>query len=193
MILCVDIRALKQSPEIQKDVDLEDLLLNHTKYFEDVVEASKHRYVPLDFSVSVRSTYSNLVLEIKNGEEKRYYENLAEIQPFVHKGYDLIMYLTSIGLLRNVNYKIGFDELMVKHSQFVPIGLYSPDTFIINPIIYSHIIISDDGAKELPKYLRRDRKLVHINDICESGNIPAMLKTLVEVKEEIKDEPSNNN
>lgn len=193
MILCIDMKALKQSPEVQRDVDLEDLLNNHTKYFDTGEEALKNHYSPLDFSVSVRSMYSNLVLQEDRGVQRRYYTNLTSVQPFVHKGYDLIMYLTSIGLMHNIDYKLGFDELMTKHSQFVPIGLYNPDTMLLNPIIYSHVILSDDGAEELAKYLKEDRQLVPISEISEYGNVPALLRTLIEVKEEIKDEPSNNN
>lgn len=193
MILCVDITALKESPDVQKDVNLEDILNNHTKYYDTVEEALKDNYVPLDFSVSVRSIYSNLVLQINNGEDKRYYTNLTNIQPFVHKGYDLVMYLTSIGLMHSVDYKLGFDELMMKHSQFVPMGLYNPDALLINPIIYSHVLISDEGIKELPNYLKEDRELVPISTINIKGNILAFLKTLVEVKEETQDEPCDNN
>lgn len=193
MILCVDVKALKSSPDIQKDVNLEDLINNHTKYYYTVEEALKDNYVPLDFSVSVRSIYSNLVLEITKGEEKRYYTNLTNVQPFVHKGYDLIMYLTSIGLMHSIDYKLGFDELMMKHSQFVPMGIYNPDTLLLNPIIYSHVIISDEGIIELPKYLKTDRQLVHISEVREKGNIPALLRTLIELKEENKDEQHDHN
>lgn len=199
MILCVDTKALKTSPEVQKDVDLEDLINNHTEYYNSAEEALKDQYVPLDFSVSVRSMYSNLVLQIDkkiedSGEEqKRYYTNLAEVQPFIHKGYDLIMYLTSIGVMHSVDYKLGFDELMVKHSQFQPIGLYYSDILPINPIIYTHIIMSDEGAKELTEYLKDGVKLVPICKMSEKGNIPALLKTLIEVKEEKEDEQHDNN
>lgn len=192
MILCVDATALKTSTDVQKDVNLEDILNNHTKYYDTVEEALEDKYVPLDFSVTVRSIYSNLVLQIDGGEQKRYYTNLTNIQPFVHKGYDLIMYLTSIGLMHSVDYKLGFDELMMKHSQFVPMGLYNPDTLLLNPIIYSHVLISDEGIKELPNYLKEDRELVPISEIKDLGNIPALLRTLIEVKEETQDESCNN-
>ena len=194
MILCIDTRALKTSPDVQRDVNLEDLINNHTKYYDSVEDAVKDHYVPLDFSVTVRSMYSNLVLQIDKGEQKRYYTNLTNVQPFVHKGYDLIMYLTSIGLMHSVDYQLGFDELMMKHSQFQPIGLYNPDSAVINPIIYTHVILSDEGAEQLPKYLKSDRGLVHISDMNEfkQGNITAMLDTIIEVKEETKDESASD-
>lgn len=195
MILCIDTGALKNSPDVQKDVNLEDLLLNHTKYYDTAEDAVKDKYVPLDFSVSVRSLYSNLVLQIDKGEQKRYYTNLTNVQHFVHKGYDLIMYLTSIGLMHSVDYKLGFDDLMTKHSQFMPIGLYNPDSAVLNPIVYSHVILSDEGAEQLPQYLKSDRGLVHINAMNEfrAGNIPALLDTIIEVKEDSKDGQCDDN
>ena len=194
MILCIDIKALKTSPDVQKDVNLEDLLKNHTKYYLTEEEALKDNFMPLDFSVTVRSIYSNLVLQIDRGEDgKRYCTNLTKIQPFVHKGYDLIMYLSSIGLMHNVDYELGFDDLMAEHSQFMPMGICNPDPFVLNPTIYSHIIISDEGAEEFSKYLKKDRKLVPISEIDKKGILPAMLETLIEVKEESEDEQCNNN
>lgn len=195
MILCVDIKSMKRSPEVQRDINLEDLLLNHTKYFDSVEEAFREEYAPLNFSVSVRSMYSNLVLQIEKGSEFRYYTNLTNIQEFPHKGYDLVMYLTSIGLMHSIDYKLGFDELMMKHSQFMPIGLYNPNPLIVSPIIYSHVVMSDEGAEQLKEFFKSDRHFVDINKMRENseGNIHAMLDTIIEVKEENKDEQCDNN
>ena len=194
MILCVNTNAVKTSVSVQKDVDLEDIINNHTKYFDTEEQALESHYVPIDFCVTVRSIYSNLVLQTDIEGAKRYYTNLKHIQPFVHKGYDLIMYLTSIGLMHNVDYAVGFDDLMMKHSQFSPIGLYNPEPSILNPIIYSHIIISDEGAEDLVKYLKSDRKLVNINEMLSDrdGNIPALIETIIEVKEKQEDEQCDN-
>lgn len=191
MILCIDLKAIKTSPEVQKDLNLEDLINNHTKYYDSSEEALKDNFAPLDFCVSIRSIYSNLVVQrnLENGE-KRYYTNITQIQKFPHRGYDLIMYLTSVGVLHNMNYKLGFDELMLKHSQFSPMGLCNVDPTMINPIIYTHIILSDEGMKELPQYLKEDREVVSISDIKDNttGNMIALLDTLIEVKEETNNE-----
>lgn len=198
MILCVDTKALKTSAEVQTNVKLEDIINNHTKYYDSVEEALKDNYVPLDFSVSIRTLYSNLVVEIdaktEDGNDKKmYYTNMSQVQQFIHKGYDLIMYLTSIGVMMNVNYSLGFDEVMLEHSQFVPIGLYNPDPTIINPIIYSHILISDVGAKEFDKYLKKGRRFLPISDMKKEGNLYALLDTLIITKEENIDEEHNDN
>ena len=185
MILCVDKTVLKTSKQIQKDVDLVDILNTHTKYYESVSDALKDNYEPLDFCMSIRSTYSNLVVQVNPDGRRRYYTNLTDIQPFVHKGYDLIMFLTSIGLMHNVDYAEGFDDIMMKHSQFSPIGLLNPPCSYHNPIIYSHVIMSDEGIKELEKYLKSDRSLVSIAEMNKhrSGNLHALLDTIIEVKE----------
>ena len=198
MILCVDTKALKTSAEVQTNVKLEDIINNHTKYYDSVEEALKDNYVPLDFSVSIRTLYSNLVVEIdaktEDGNDKKmYYTNMSQVQQFIHKGYDLIMYLTSIGVMMNVNYSLGFDEVMLEHSQFVPIGLYNPDPTVINPIIYSHILISDVGAKEFDKYLKKGRRFLPISDMKKEGNLYALLDTLIITKEEDIDEEHNDN
>ena len=193
MILCVDIKALKTSEEVQKDVDLEDLLNNHTKYYDDVKEALLDNFVPLDFSTSIRSIYSNLVVENSKFGGKRYYTNITDVQPFPHKGYDLIMFLSSIGVMHSIDYAIGFDDLMMKHSQFQPIGIYYKGSFL-NPIIYTHIIISDEGIEELRNYLKEGVDIVSIKDMKTEGNVIALTNTLIEVKEENKDaEQSNDN
>lgn len=193
MILCVDTKALKTLPDVQRDVNLEDIINSHTKYFSDVEEALKESYVPLDFSVTVRSLYTNLVLQINEVDKKRYYVNLTQVQPFVHKGYDLIMYLTSLGLMHSVDYQLGVDKVMLNHSQFQPIGVYNPDSAVLNPIIYTHIILTDEGAEELKQYLKSDREFVPISVLENAtGNIRAMLDTIIEVKEDSNNEQCNN-
>lgn len=190
MILCVDTSVLAMKREVQKDVDLEDLLNNHTRYFETQEQALEEGYVPLDFSMTLRSMYTNKVLQRQTENGVRYYVNMSKVDRFIHKGIDLIMYLTSLGLLQCVDYKAGFDDLMFQHTQIQIIGLYNPDPAMINPIIYSHVLISDVGVKSLPQYLKEGVSLVDIKTMKENceGNIPAMLDTIIEVKEEQKDE-----
>lgn len=180
MILCIDIKDLKQSQDIQKDIDLSGLLTHHTKYYYSEEEARKDNYVPLNFCISVRSVYTNLVLQIDKGEEKRYYNNLKCSQPTIHSGYDLIMYLASIAVMDNIENKSEFDDFMCRHSQFTPIGFYNPEPTLVDPIVYSHIIISDDGVKEFPRFLKSDRRMVSIDEMknnCE-GNIKPLLDSI---------------
>ena len=194
VILCIDVRALKTSPNVQKDVNLEDLLKNHVRYYDSEEEAIKDNFVPLNISVAVRSMYSNLVAEIEGDNRAfSYYVNITNIEQFIHKGYDLLMYLTSICIMHMVDYKKGFDELMLQHSQFCPIGIYNPDPAVLNPIIVVQIIMSDCGAEKLRDYLKGNVKLVPVNQIAYGYNIKPLLDEIIEVKEDSKNEQHNHN
>ena len=77
----------------------------------------------------------------------------------------------------------------------MPIGLYNPNPLIVSPIIYSHVVMSDEGAEQLKEFFKSDRHFVDINKMRENskGNIHSMLDTIIEVKEENKDEQCDNN
>lgn len=181
-MLCIDKKSIEKVNVIQNKVDLEGLINNHTKHFNNVKEAYKENYVPLDFSVSVRSMYSNLVLEISMEDKCLYYTNLTDIQKFEHKGYDLVMFVSSLGVMSSFDVNDDFKRCMLEHSQFCPIGLYNPDPEFINPIVYSHIILSDEGAEKIKEHLKDGRKFVPIKDMNVKGNLIAMTDTLIEVK-----------
>jgi hypothetical protein len=193
-MLCIKIKAMKTAPEVQKDANLEDLLLRHTKYYPTVEEALNDLYVPLDFAVTLRSIYSNKVMQISE-EGVKYYTNIVEVPQYVHKGYDLIMYLASIGVMTNINYAKEFDEVMMKYSQYQCIGLYNPAPEVINPIIYSHIYIADEGVKEIENFFKAGRKFVDIREAKQNcaGCIPALMNTLIEAKEDKENAQHDNN
>lgn len=186
MIQCVKMADLPYSDKVQKNVALEKIV-GESKFFENIQEALYQGYRPLDFAVSIRSINDNRVVETDMGEYTTYYTNLTDVQEFIHKGYDLIMYLTSIALLHNVEYCKEVDEIMVSHSQFQPIGLYnSSDCF--NPIIYSHVLMSDEGMSLLEPYLKSDRKIVSIKDMDRAMCIDALLDTLIITQSEVDNE-----
>lgn len=187
-MLCVDSKVLVKGDKVQKDIPLEDILINHTKHYVDAETAFKDRYVPLDFSVCVRSSYTNKVLGVKNDDNTLYYVNMTGVPEVVHKGYDLVMYMSSLGILHLVNYDREFDAVMSEHSCFNCIGLLNPFPEFMNPIIVSHIIMTDKGFDMLHKFLNPN---VVVSDISfvrshSEGNIKPILDTLVEVKESIK-------
>lgn len=188
MILCVDTTKIDTRPTVQKDVNIQELLTSHVKYYQDAESAEKDLYVPLDFSISVRSIYTNLVAQLKEGEEYRYYVNQARVDQFVHKGLDLAMYLSAIGMMTYVDYSVEFDEVMFKHSAFQPIGLYNPDHGFMNPIVYSHVYIADEAVEKFKTFFKPDVSFVHIDTMRErkKGNLSALLDTLITVKGEKK-------
>lgn len=186
MILCVDTRHLDIAPYVQKDIDLGDILLNHTKYYESVAEAEKDLYVPLDFSTSVRTVYTNKVLQIKEGDKYLYYVNHTNVGQFIHRGYDLVMYLSAIGLMSYVDYSYAFDDTMLKYSEQKPMGLYNPDPGFFNPIVYSHVIIVDEAEEQFKTFLKPEVGLVTFDIMRQrqKDSLTALLDTLKEVKKE---------
>lgn len=206
MILCIDSSAITNvRHKVQSDINLEDILLNHTKYFDSKEEALQAKYAPLNFATTIRTVYTNEVLQIteytkwyEKGKKRpkfKYYINLASVAPYVHKGLDLVMYLSSVCLMECVKYDPSFDELMFKHSTHQPIGLYNPNSGLLDPVIYSHIIIADEVAEKFKKYLKDGFDLVPISAIeaRKDGNIPALLDKIIEVKGDAEHEQSRNN
>lgn len=182
MILCVDSDKLTMSHVVQKDVSLPDILNKHTKYYDTVEDAEKDFYVPMDFSVSVRTVHTNKVVQFLDKGKPQYYVNQTRVGLFVHKGADLIMYLSAIGLMTLIDYRKSFDVFMAKHSVYQMIGLYNPDPGFINPIIYSHIIIGDEAEDELQTYFKPGVSLIPITDMTREGSLSALLDTLILVK-----------
>ena len=186
MILCVDTHSLNTAPHVQKDIDLGDILLNHTKYYESAAEAEKDLYVPLDFSASVRTVYTNKVLQIKEGDKYLFYVNHTNVGQFIHRGYDLVMYLSAIGLMSYVDYSYAFDDTMLKYSEQKPMGLYNPDPGFFNPIVYSHVIIADEAEEQFKTFLKPEVDLVTFDIMRQrqKDSLTALLDTLKEVKKE---------
>lgn len=181
-MLCLKQSDFKYDGHVQK-IDLAEVL-KHTKQFTSSEEAYTEGYVPLDFSVSVRSMYDNTVVVNTKHGNPLCYSTCVNIGDFPHKGYDLVMYVSSLGFLDLVDYAPGFDDLMMKHSQFIPIGLlnlHTTDGFPVNPIVYSHIIMSDEGMRSLNTFLKPGNVIVPINTIDPKVNLSALVETLVEV------------
>ena len=175
-ILCIDTTVLKEVNRVQKDINLGGLLNNHTKYFPNVKSAEESNYAPLNFVVTVRSMYDNTVLS-KDGT---CYTGVVAKETFNHKGYDLCMFLTAIGVSNLLSISPKVSEVVAKQSEFMPIGLYY---YMGEPLVYSHVIFSDDGMKMLADYLSNGVSIVPISELSEEKNLKALLDTLIILKE----------
>lgn len=186
MVLCIDTNALAFSDELQR-ISFE-MVLKHSVLLDSAsVSYHDRRYVPLDFSVSIRGIYSNVVLEktIENSE-KRYYLTRTQIDVLPHSGYELVMYIASLCVLDSVNYDSSFDSVMMR-TQFNPIAFYNPDPdkinplHMTNPVLYSHIYIDDSAIDDYTKYLKDGYSFVPIPSMSIKGNIPCLFNTLISV------------
>ena len=179
----VEMNALKVSNSVQRDIDLEDILLNHTRFYDDKDRALKDGFIPLQFATTVRTVFSNRVVGVKDKTKiktPKYYINLGKVEMFPHKGLDLVMYLSSVALFNIVEYKKGFDDLML-HSEFQSIGIYNPDPTVFDPIIYSHIYIDDSWEKDFEKYMNGRSEWYDIESVKKHYplNIKALIDTLI--------------
>lgn len=184
-MLCVDLSALKTDREhVQRAVNLADIIDTHTRPFPTTEEAASANYAPLSMCISVRSMYDNTVVATDLGHKTVYYTNMTNIGDFPHRGEDLIMYVSSLAVLKQCEFSVALEEVMTRHSQFQPIGLFNPDPGLIDPMIYSHVILSDEGMKLLEPCLKPGLSVVPIIDIKPEGNLKPLLDTLIIVKEE---------
>ena len=188
----IDSKKLRESFVVQKDKDVIDRVFQNVRYFDNAEEAEKEFFVPIDFCVSIRTTYSNLVLKIVQDGKDLYYVNQTRVGMFSHKGLDLVMYLAAIGLMSCVDYSYAFDDMMLKYSQIQFIGLYNPDSGFINPIMYSHIIIADEAVAQLQTFLKKGVELVPLSYMRthKRDNLAALIDTLIDVE---KGENENGN
>ena len=187
----VEMNSLKVSNSVQRDIDLEDILLNHTRFYDDKDRALKDGFIPLQFATTVRTVFSNRVVGVKDKTKiktPKYYINLSKVEMFPHKGLDLVMYLSSVALFNIVEYKKGFDDLML-HSEFQSIGIYNPDPTIFDPIIYSHIYIDDSWEKDFEKYMNERSEWYDIESVKKHYplNIKALIDTLIITSEKEED------
>lgn len=175
-ILCIDTTVLKEVNKVQKDINLGGLLNNHTKYFSNVKSAEESNYAPLNFVFTVRSMYDNTVL----AKDGTCYSGVVAKETFNHRGYDLCMFLTAIGvsnLFSSISPKVS--KVVAKQSEFMPIGLYY---YMGEPLVYSHVIFSDDGMKMLAEHLSDGVSIVPISELSEEKNLKALLDTLIILK-----------
>lgn len=182
MIACIDKSLLKVRVSVQKDVDVEEVL-SKLQFFNTREEAYESGCVPLCFCTSVRTAYTNMVVEHET-DRKRYYVSLNLNQALPHKGYDLVAYLSSLAVAKLIDCTLPENHKLMFNSQFTPIGVYNPDPGICDPIIYSHVIIKDDNLEALKSALLEGNQLVSIKDMNRKGNLLALLNEVLIVKEE---------
>ena len=149
MIACLKKRPAQTEYSGAENVKL-DKVLESLKYFDTREEAYKEDYVPVCFVTAVRTAYSNLVVEheVDHLGQRNYVSlNLSQVLP--HKGYDLMMFMSSLAVAKMIDCTKPENQRLMFSSQFSPIGVYNPDPGICDPVIYSHIVINDDKVEDL--------------------------------------------
>lgn len=178
MIACIPKGKIKQRNLMQKDIKIEEVL-SDLQYFNKVEEAIEKDYVPLSFVTSIRTAYSNLV--VNHGG--KYYVSLTLASVVPHRGYDLLAFMSSSAVAKIIDCTKKENQELMFQSQLVPIGVYNPDEGICNPILYTQVIVKDDLSSVLENSLLEGNKLEPISEMNREGNISAILNEIIIVSE----------
>ena len=187
-ILCVKSSMITRKNEVQKKIKLEDII-HSCKYFPH--GGVGEGYVPLTLGITIRDKTTNRVLvkRVEKDNIKRTFIYLKDITPVPHVGYDLIMFLSSVGvtgLLKNKDNMVAFSAVM-SESVFDVNGLLwmehntESNCILLDPMVMTTIYVNADNFS---KYIVDDWKFEHISEIKEeSGFIKCIMDDLVEIKE----------
>jgi len=188
--------------KVQKDVDIDRLMENSCKYFDNISEAFDRGYLPLRVFTIIRTAYTNKVVQYRSTELEipyvyhySYHKDTSEIPKLVHTGMDLIMYLSSVDIISTVRYhNTEFHEIM-RHSKFVPTGLLN--NRYSYPAICSQIVLADNTADSYAELLRPEHSLVPISDMHlpvfeDNPTIRAICDLIINVKPEEKEVKKDN-
>lgn len=183
LVLCVKKSDMEMSVDLQKD-NLVDVLTG-AKYFEE--KEIPEDYVPLDFAITIRSTYTNKVVLCTHSDSnsERCFFNLTKIPYVIHKGFDLVMFISSIAVMKMCDQtKAPLVANVMMKSKFDIIGLLNLDPEVFNPIVYSHVILEDDTVEVFESLLAEGFRIVPISDLPEHENFRAFKESLILCKNE---------
>ena len=183
MIACLKKDLLKRSLWVQKDIKLDEIM-DELQYFNTREEAYKEDCVPVCFATTLRTAYTNLVVEHDTDSGIKNYVSVNLNQVLPHKGYDLVTFMSSLAVAKIIDCTKQENHKLMFNSQFMPIGIYNPDPGICDPVIYCHVIISDDNAESLSKSLLPGNRLVPITRMTTEGNLRPLLNEIILVKED---------
>ena len=188
-ILCVKSSMITRKNEVQKKIKLEDII-HSCKYFPH--GSVGEGYVPLTLGITIRDKTTNRVLvkRVEKDNIKRTFIYLKDITPVPHVGYDLIMFLSSVGvtgLIKNKDNMIAFSAVM-SESVFDVNGLLwmehntESNCILLDPMVMTTIYVNADNFS---KYIVEDWKFERISEVKEeSGFIKCITDDLVEIKED---------
>ena len=192
-ILCTKKSLLKKSPYLQKEDDTIKEVIESFIFIEE--SEIPEDYVPLDVAVTIRSAYTNKVVLCTHSDsnKERCFLNLTKLPQVQEKGYDLVILYSSIAVMRMCDQSRAREvgEVMM-HSKYDFMGVLNLEPDLINPILYSHVILEDSTVEAFEPLLAEGFRLIPIADLPEHGNFKAMKESLIICKEEENEQCDNN-
>lgn len=188
-ILCIDTDKIGRDNKLQKNLKLGNILVENTDYFSDFEGVDK-KWRPLKFATTVRSIHSNKIICQDVPKENRtiYYHTYGSVDRFIHKGYDLVMFLSSMSIMEMLSDsadKAELNDVMFGHSIFKCQGIYF-NAEIVDPVVFSIVYIEDDAFDSFftPIALKDNWRVEDIAKMKEDshGNIQALIEDIVLVE-----------
>lgn len=181
MIIALDPKNFKVlTGEINKHIGNTEDMLKNCKLFNSSLEAVKEGYLPITLGVSIRTLFTNKVVEF----ERDCYVKMVSDVFNKHQDLDLYTLISKIGETTFDCFKRGFNVgmFMIEYSFLDVIGMYH-EGGSDEVIFLAHVLIADEGLPELEKNLKEGIRVVNIGDMSYANDNPALLETLVEVKD----------
>lgn len=179
-ILCVKKSDLVKAPNLQKDNDTINKVFTGMTYIEET--EIPEDYVPLDIAITIRSAYTNKVVLCTHDDstKERCFLNTTKIPEVIHRGYDLIMFISSIAVMKMCD-QTRANEVgsVMMHSKFDFLGMLNLDHDIVNPILYSHVILEDCTVEAFEPLLSTGFRMIPISELPEHGNFKAFKESLI--------------
>ena len=184
---CVKNDILKVSSDVQRDIDIIEILNSAKLVMGTEEELRKQGYAFLHFATTFRTVYTNEVVLHKNKRKDwKSYVLMDVTTPLPHKGLDLVMYLSACSVFLVASYKNGLTDELLMHTEHQCIGLYNPSPDFVDPVIYSHVYLDDSSLNTFSRCLTKGNMFVPISTLSEED---AFDKTLIIVE---KKEEDNN-
>jgi hypothetical protein len=189
MILAIKKSSISIKPYVQQEIDLERLIIKETKFFDDEECAEKEGYIPLYVLVSIRTIYTNKVVEIKHDYGVRYYkvnslDDNLNVDPI--EGYNYLYKAMSKPMMELLNKAKDTDYMfrlfVAMNSQPLVMGLYYSNKKQC-PIIYAQVIFNDNSVNNLGNYVEGDCRLIDIKDMKDEGGLVEIEKLITILKE----------
>lgn len=184
--LLINSSKLERKNVIQKKVKISELMEDCVFFPDNEV---KDWYVPLSFAVTVRDKSSNRVLVKEDDGICRTFIYIKEVRPIEFTGYDLVMFMSSVGIVNILKTTSNGNEpsfefkACMSRSVFDVSGLMwlekneEKDCLIFNPMIMTTVFVDADEFKE---FVIDEWKFIPIEEAKEKGGqIKCILDDLV--------------
>lgn len=186
MLVCIPKDIIKPYHSIQKNIIMDDVLSN-IKFYESEEKAEEDNYMPISTCVTIRSTYSNLVVAHNIKDIERYYITITNIPNEVYcRGDEMLAFLSSLAVTQAYDPLNPIVQDLMLHTKFLPIGILYLDE-VTNPYFYSQVIFKPEYEEPMKDNLKEGYRMIPIKEMNTKGNLKQIVNEIFEIKGEEND------